>query len=399
MMENRIELLASVMALSKLGVAAAMINTSLTGRSLAHCISITGSSICLFGEERLAAIDEVRGGLELDDGAYLFVPDSGDVAAPEWSRDLSQLAQEASDSNLPETAEVTLGDTVLNIFTSGTTGLPKSAVVSNRRLLISAGLSHLLGLRCNEQDRIYLCLPLYHGTGLFLGFGAALLSGACVIVRRKFSASAFLPEVRDHRANCFIYIGELCRFLVNSPEQPGDADNPLQKMMGNGLRPDIWMKFKARYGVERISEFYGSSEGNVAFINMFNKDCTVGTTSVPHTLVRYDVDNDEIVRDAAGRCIEVSAGEPGLLLGKITPDTQFEGYTNKEATESKILRDALEDGDAWFNTGDLMRTVDVGFALGLKHYQFVDRVGDTFRWKSENVSTNEVGELLSLIHI
>ena len=154
------------------------------------------------------------------------------------------------------------------------------------------------------------------------------------------------------------------------------------------------MKFKARCGVERISEFYGSSEGNVAFINMFSKDCTVGTTSVPHTLVRYDVDNDEIVRDAAGRCIEVSAGEPGLLLGKITPDTQFEGYTNEEATESKILRDALEDGDAWFNTGDLMRTVDVGFALGLKHYQFVDRVGDTFRWKSENVSTNEVGELI-----
>ena len=394
MMENRIELLAAVMALSKLGVAAAMINTSLTGRSLTHCISITGSAICLFGEERLSAIDEVRGDLELGDGAFLFVPDAGEDAAPEWSRDLSELAQQAPDSNLPETAEVTLGDTVLNIFTSGTTGLPKAAVMTNRRLLISAGLSHLIGLRCDENDRIYLCLPLYHGTGLFLGFGAAALSGACVIVRRKFSASAFLPEVREHRANCFIYIGELCRFLVNSPELPGDADNPLQKMMGNGLRPDIWMKFKERYGVERISEFYGSSEGNVAFVNMFNKDCTVGATTIPHTLVKYDVDNDEIVRDSSGRCIEVERGEPGLLLGKITPDTQFEGYTSKEATESKILRDALEPGDAWFNTGDLMRTVDVGFALGLKHYQFVDRVGDTFRWKSENVSTNEVGELI-----
>ena len=394
MMENRIELLAAVMALSKLGVAAAMINTSLTGRSLTHCISITGSAICLFGEERMSAIDEVRGDLELGDGAFLFVPDAGEDAAPEWSRDLSELAQQAPDSNLPETAEVTLGDTVLNIFTSGTTGLPKAAVMTNRRLLISAGLSNLIGLRCDENDRIYLCLPLYHGTGLFLGFGAAALSGACVIVRRKFSASAFLPEVREHRANCFIYIGELCRFLVNAPELPGDADNPLQKMMGNGLRPDIWMKFKERYGVERISEFYGSSEGNVAFVNMFNKDCTVGATTIPHTLVKYDVDNDEIVRDSSGRCIEVERGEPGLLLGKITPDTQFEGYTSKEATESKILRDALEPGDAWFNTGDLMRTVDVGFALGLKHYQFVDRVGDTFRWKSENVSTNEVGELI-----
>lgn len=394
MMENRIELLAAVMALSKLGVAAAMINTSLTGRSLTHCISITGSAICLFGEERMSAIDEVRGDLELDDGAFLFVPDAGEDAAPKWSRDLSELARQAPDSNLPETAEVTLGDAALNIFTSGTTGLPKAALVTNRRLLISAGLSQLIGLRCDESDRIYLCLPLYHGTGLYFGFGAAALSGACVIVRRKFSASAFLPEVREHRANCFIYIGELCRFLVNSPEQPGDADNPLQKMMGNGLRPDIWMKFKERYGVKRISEFYGSAEGNVAFVNMFNKDCTVGATSAPHTLVRYDVDNDEIVRDSSGRCIEVKRGEPGLLLGEITPYTQFEGYTSKEATESKILRDVLKQGDAWFNTGDLMRTVDVGFALGLKHYQFVDRVGDTFRWKSENVSTNEVGELI-----
>ncbi len=394
MMENRIELVASVMALAKLGVAAAMINTSLTGRSLTHCISITGSKLCLFGEERLTAIEDIRADLELSDGAYLFVPDAGASAAPAWSRDLAELSDNAPDSNLVETAEITLGDTVLNIFTSGTTGLPKAAVMSHRRLLLSATLSQVVGLRCDETDRIYLCLPMYHGTGLFLGFGAAALSGACMIVRRKFSTSAFLPEVREHRANCFIYIGELCRFLANSPEQPGDADNPIQKMMGNGLRPDIWMKFKERFGVDRISEFYGSSEGNVAFINMFNKDCTVGTTTIPHTLVKYDVDNDEIVRDASGRSVEVTPGEPGLLLGKITPDTKFEGYTSEEATESKILRDALEEGDAWFNTGDLMRRVDVGFALGFKHYQFVDRVGDTFRWKSENVSTNEVGELI-----
>jgi citronellyl-CoA synthetase len=165
--------------------------------------------------------------------------------------------------------------------------------------------------------------------------------------------------------------------------------------MGNGLRPDIWLEFKQRFGIQRITEFYGSSEGNVAFANLLNRDCTVGMTAMPIALIKYDVDADEIVYDGKGHCIRVSDGEAGLLLGKITEKTVFEGYTNPEATESKILRNVFKEGDAWFNTGDLLRTTDVGFAFGIPHYQFVDRVGDTFRWKSENVSTNEVGEIIN----
>jgi citronellyl-CoA synthetase len=187
----------------------------------------------------------------------------------------------------------------------------------------------------------------------------------------------------------------LCRYLLNLPEQADDHVSPLTAMMGNGLRPDVWHEFKARYGIQRIAEFYGSSEGNIGFVNMLNKDCTVGTTSLPMALVKYDVDADVIARDAKGHCIRVADGEPGLLLGQITKNTSFEGYTSKEDTEKKILRDAFKKGDAWFNTGDILKTVDVGFSLGLPHYQFVDRVGDTFRWKSENVSTNEVGEIIN----
>ena len=248
---------------------------------------------------------------------------------------------------------------------------------------------------CDETDCIYLCLPLYHGTGLFLGVGASFLSGATMFVRRRFSASNFLREVREHGATCFIYIGELCRYLLQTEKQPDDHRNPLATIMGNGLRPDVWHEFKQRFGIKRIAEFYGSSEGNVGFVNLLNKDCTVGTTSLPLALVKYDVDADEIVLDGKGHCIRVEKGEPGLLLGKITRATVFEGYTNEEATESKILRNVFKKGDAWFNTGDLMKTIDVGFALGMPHYQFVDRVGDTFRWKSENVSTNEVGEIIN----
>ncbi|MFU8765185.1 MAG: long-chain-acyl-CoA synthetase [Haliea sp.] len=395
LMENRIEFMVVIIALNKLGVIASLINTNLTHRPLVHCVGTANSSKFVFGEERLEAVAEVRTELALQEGDYLFVPDAGIVPCPEWAVDIAAEAATASSENPVETATVTLGDTAFYIFTSGTTGLPKAALLSNRRYLMTAGVVQVSGLQISENDRLYLCLPLYHGTGLMVGAGAAFLAGASMFIRRKFSASQFLPEVREYRTTAFVYIGELCRYLLHVPAMPDDADSPLRAVVGNGLRPDIWHPFKDRFGLQRVIEFYGSSEGNIGFVNLLNKDCTVGSSALPTALVQYDVDRDEVVRDGAGRCVRVSAGAPGLLLGKITAQTRFEGYTSSEATEKKILRDVFEAGDAWFNSGDLMRTVDVGFALGLPHYQFVDRIGDTFRWKGENVSTNEVGEILN----
>lgn len=395
-MENRIEFLATIVALNKIGAVGALINTNLRGRQLKHCITVTESKKCIFGEELGEAMHEVKGELDLQEGSdYLFIPDAGDTPAPNWTSNLLADAENAESSNPSTTGEITLGENCLYIYTSGTTGLPKAAVMSNRRFLQSAALSHKALYRCTEQDRFYVCLPLYHATGLMIGVGAAFSSGASVFVRRKFSASNFLPEVREHKTNLLIYIGELCRYLMSTPEKPDDADNPLHTMTGNGMRPDIWIPFKERYGIKRVSEFYGASEGNVAFANLLNKDCTVGMTSARVALVKYDVDADEIVTAEDGSCIEVAPGESGLLLGHINEEAVFEGYTDPEATEKKIVRNVLEDGDAWFNSGDLMRVVDVGYTLGYDHYQFVDRVGDTFRWRSENVSTNEVGEIIN----
>jgi citronellyl-CoA synthetase len=395
-MENRVEFLGLLIGLNKLGVTLGLINTNLNGRPLAHCVNVTESKKCIFGAEVAERMEEVKGDLSLSEGSdYFVVPDGDHAPVLNWAVNLTDAIAGSSTDNPPDTTETTIGETALYIFTSGTTGLPKAAVLSNRRYLISSDMAAIAGFKCTEEDRMYVCLPLYHGTGLMVGVGAVIASGASMYVRRKFSASNFLPEVREHNCTLLIYIGELCRYLINTPEAPNDADNPLRSMMGNGMRPDVWMDFKKRFGIDRIAEFYGSSEGNVAFANLMNKDCTVGMTSAEVALVQYDVLNDEIVRDANGRCIPVAEGEPGLLLGKITEDTVFEGYTDAEATEKKIVRDALEAGDAWFNSGDLMQTVDVGFTLGYPHYQFVDRVGDTFRWKSENVSTNEVGEILN----
>ena len=315
---------------------------------------------------------------------FLFVSDAATSTAscPEWAMDLDTMQQQASDQNPPETGLNTIGQTALYIYTSGTTGLPKAAVMSNRRYLISADMSGTAGLKTKPGNRIYLCLPLYHATGLLLGVGSSFTTGASMYVRRKFSVAPFAVTFATTAATHGLY-----RRVVPLPDQyyrrARRRQMPLHSIMGNGMRPDIWMAFKQRYGITRVCEIYGASEGNVAFANLMNKDLTVGMTSAEVVLVQYDVDQDEIIRDDSGRCIPVAPGEAGLLLGKITPDTVFEGYTDPNATEGKILRDALADGDAWFNTGDLMRVVDVGYTLGYDHYQFVDRVGDTFRWKSE----------------
>lgn len=395
MMPNGIDMLAIAVAANKLGVIASLINTNLTGRPLSHCLTVTQSKKCIFGAELAEAIAGVKADLHLEEGNdYFYVADK-DTPAPNWATDFVGLSEGRSEANPANTANRTLGEHAFHIFTSGTTGLPKAAIVSNWRCLMGGGAAARGGLRITEKDRLYCCMPLYHGSALIIGFGAVLDSAASMFLRRRFSASAFLTDVREHHCTAFLYIGELCRYLMATPEGPDDANNPVRTIMGNGLRPDLWLDFKRRYGIKRVSEFYAASEGNISFANFLNKDCTIGLTSNRVAVVAYDVDEDEIVRDDDGKCRNVASGEPGLLLGHINPNARFEGYTDAEATERKIVRNAFEDGDAWFNTGDLIREVDVGFTLGYPHYQFVDRVGDTFRWKSENVSTNEVGEILN----
>jgi len=395
-MQNRVEFIVNMLGIGKLGAIAGMINTNLTKQPLTHCINLIESRKCIFGEELTEPLNEVRQDLSLKDGMdFLFVRDKGDAPPPNWAVRIDSMDESIETENVPQTGEVRLGDTAYYIFTSGTTGLPKAAVVSSKRVLPVAAMSSEFLLRINRSDRLYNCLPLYHGTGLMVGLVAAFHVGASTVIRRRLSVSAFWDDIRKYNCTSFVYIGEFIRYLMNQPRQPSDAQNPIRAIVGNGLRPDIWLDFKERFGIERIGEFYGASEGNGGFANVFNKDCTVGLGTAPVTIVKYDVAGDEIVRDENGHCIEVPDGEPGLLLIKVTDKSKFEGYTDVEATAKKLIANALEEGDLYFNSGDLMRTVDVGFAFGQKHYQFLDRIGDTFRWKSENVSTNEVAEIIN----
>jgi citronellyl-CoA synthetase len=391
MFENRFELLAGVVACAKLGAVSALINSSQRGRVLAHSISLASPRMVLVGEELLDAFTEIAAEVALPaDACHYFADrptwrDPGEAPAG-WQHPAAALHDYPVDAPLLERA-VCADDPCFYIYTSGTTGLPKAVVFNHGRFMKGYGAFGFAAVRLGREDRMYVSLPFYHGTAMVVCWGSVLAGQAALIMVRKFSASRFWDEVERHRATAFGYVGELCRYLLDQPVRPGDAANPIRVMVGNGLRPSIWQAFKQRFAVERVVELYASSEGNIGFTNLLNLDNTVGFSPYPYAIVRYDQEREAPLREN-GHLQRVAKGEAGLLLGKITDKSPFHGYTNTRDTERCILRDVFEPGDAWFNTGDLMR--DMGF----RHAQFVDRLGDTFRWKGENVSTTQVEAVL-----
>lgn len=392
-LENRPELLAVVAGAAKIGVACAMLNTSQKGKVLAHSINLIQPQRIVVGEELVASFEGLKPELNTgQDTPFLFLADTNTLNAfgdaPEGFTNMA-TAVSAFNSDNPVLADPPrMGDTAIYLFTSGTTGLPKAAPGSHRKFVKAYGGFGLMSLAMEPDDVLYCTLPLYHGTALLVCWGSVLAGGSAIALRRKFSARAFWDDVRRYRATTFGYVGELCRYLLNQPAGDQDRDHPLTKMIGNGLRPSIWREFKDRFGIETVAELYASSEGNIGFSNFFNMDNTVGFSTAPYKLVKFHDGTRDPIRDDRGRMKEVAKGEPGLLIGEINKKWSFEGYTQQDATEKSILRDAFKKGDAWFNTGDVLKEI------GCRHLQFVDRMGDTFRWKGENVSTNEVENIL-----
>jgi acyl-CoA synthetase (AMP-forming)/AMP-acid ligase II len=395
-MENRPNFVISLLAINKLGAIGVLINTSLTGAPLVHCINTSDSKKCIFGDELSNSLEGVLDEINITNSSdLLWVEDTNSDNCPTWASNIKDGLDQSKSSNLDQTNKVVAGDTAFYIFTSGTTGVPKAALFPNVKIIAGSKNITMAGYRLTSNDCMYNCLPLYHSTGLILGLCACIQVGASTFIKRKFSASSFWREVQKFNTSAFVYVGELCRYLSFQDPCDEEINNPISKMVGNGLRPDLWDTFRNRFDVERICEIYGASEANGMFMNLLNKDKTIGMTNLDIKLFAYDVAEDKLKVDSNGKYIEIQDHSPGLALMKIGPNAIYNGYTDAQASEKKILRDVIEDGDQWFNTGDLLKTMDVGFALGRQHYQFVDRVGDTFRWKSENVSTNEVGEILN----
>lgn len=392
MIENRPELLVTMTAISKIGAVSALVNTSQRNKVLIHSINLVESKAAVVGAELIDAYQEVAEHLTVDQQHQYFLDDCNTLKesgpAPQGWINLAEVIKEHA-SDTPQTHnEVRFDDPCFYIYTSGTTGLPKAVVFNQGRFMKAYGAFGFSAVKLKPSDRMYVTLPFYHATALGVCWGAVLAKGACLVMARKFSASGFWHDIRRHNATAFGYVGELCRYLMDQPARESDLDNKVRLIVGNGLRPSIWKDFKQRFGIRKVLELYASSEGNIGFTNFLNFDNTVGLSPLPYAIVKYDKENECPIRDKDGRMIKVKKGEVGLLIGEITEKTPFHGYTDPNKTEQCILRDVMKKGDAWFNTGDMMRD------LGFKHAQFVDRLGDTFRWKGENVSTTEVEFIL-----
>lgn len=381
LMENHAAGLALVAALAKLGAVAGMLNPNLRGDALRHSVRAMKPARIAVAGECLETWGDLAG---VAPAAPFWLPGYEGGACPAGFTNLEQLAAKSSSQNPASVAQVKVADRFCYILTSGTTGMPKASVMSHQRWLRGMAGMGQLTLRLKPGEVLYCALPLYHNNALTVSWGAALGTGAALALDRKFSASKFWDRIRHFEADAFSYIGELCRYLVAQPPSPRDREHHVRACIGNGLRPDIWNTFKNRFGVERICEFYAASEGNMAFVNSFNLDETAGYCPYPFAVVECDTQSAAPRRGADGRLVKVARGGTGLLLTEVSDKAPFDGYTDARAGESKLIRSAFAEGDCWFNTGDLV--LDQGW----RHIQFVDRLGDTFRWKGENVATTEV---------
>jgi len=368
MLRNSPNTVLAMLATVKCGAIAGMINYHQRGEVLAHSLGLLDAKALIAESDLVSYISECGASV----GETLTI------------EDLERFAATAPTTNPASASAVRARDRACYIFTSGTTGFPKASVMTHYRWLKALGAFGGLGLRLKADDTLYSCLPLYHNNALTVAVSSVINSGATLALGKSFSASRFWDEVIANRATAFIYIGEICRYLLNQPPKPTDRAHRVRVIAGNGLRPEIWNEFTNRFGIARVCEFYAASEGTTAFINIFNVPRSTGISPMPLAYVEYDPDTGDPLRDESGRVRRVPAGEPGLLLSPVNRLQPFDGYTDKGATEKKLVRNAFKEGDCWFNTGDVMSP------QGIFHAAFVDRLGDTFRWKGENVATTQV---------
>jgi acyl-CoA synthetase (AMP-forming)/AMP-acid ligase II len=383
LLENRPEFLWHLYGLHKIGAIASLINTHLQAEALAHAVRICSPVRVVVGSEVWEQFESVVDTIGIGTRAIVDVDVDPEVPVSVPSSVWSERLEGQSVAN-PTVPGPILRAQAAYIYTSGTTGLPKAAIIRQDRFYRAGRVWAFGAYAFQPGDVLYNCLPLYHSNSVLIATAAVVTAGVSMALARKFSRTRFWEDVRRYDATAIIYIGELCRYLLNAPPSPDDTRHRVRVASGNGLRPDIWREFQERFGIAHIAEFYGATEGNSITVNMFNVFGSVGPSMPGMVLVRWDEANSAFLRDHDGRLQRVRAGEPGILLGKIRRRARFEGYQDRAASEEKILRDAFVPGDAYFNTGDLLRRDHRA------HLYFVDRIGDTFRWKGENVATSEV---------
>lgn len=390
LMSNEPDFIHVWFGLAKLGCVVAFLNSNIRLSSLLHCIGTCEPSAVVVGGDLLGSIEEILPSLPKHIRVWGMKS-----SVPQGVVSLTEKMSLASDEPVPTSHHVasSLKSTCLYIFTSGTTGLPKAAVISQLQVL--KGSFGLWAFGCTADDIIYITLPLYHSSGALLGIGGCVELGATCVLKKKFSASQFWNDCKKYNVTVFQYIGELCRYLCKQPQRDGERDHQVRLAVGNGMSSDVWRQFLDRFGDIKMCEFYGATEGNICFMNHTGKIGSVGRTNFFYKLffafelIKYDFQKDEPMRNEQGWCHRVREGEPGLLISRVNTKNPFFGYAGSyRHTKSKLLCDVFKKGDVYFNTGDLMVQDHENFLY------FWDRIGDTFRWKGENVATTEVADVI-----
>jgi fatty-acyl-CoA synthase len=397
LMPNRPEYMAIWFGLARAGIVTALVNTNLIGRGLAHSVDLVTPKAVIVEARLLTAFE---GAVEhLRHLAPVWVhgsPNQAYLRIDETVADLSDAPIAKRD--LPR---LSIEDRCLYIYTSGTTGHPKAAVINHYRVQ-AVMHAYSAATEATRDDRNYVAQPMYHTAGGVIAPGIVLTVGGTCVISETFSATRFWDDVVKNDCTMFQYIGEMCRYLVNAPPSEAERRHRIRICNGNGLRPDVWTAFQARFRIPRILEWFAATEGNVVLFNFDGKPGSIGRIPwwLKHKfmtkLVRFDPTTEKPMRDIDGRCVECAVGEVGEAIGRILidptkPGQRFDGYAEERDTAAKILTDVFETGDRWFRTGDLMRQDKDGY------FYFIDRIGDTFRWKSQNVSTMEVAEVVTAV--
>ncbi|XP_058799157.1 long-chain fatty acid transport protein 4 [Phymastichus coffea] len=396
LLENRPEYVAIWLGLSKLGIITPLINTNLRKSSLLHSVTVAECQALIYGADLAEAVKDISSSLDAKMALYRF---SDNLKLPTNGLKEKELGNFLADApSVPPVIQEKgcYGDKLMYIYTSGTTGLPKAAVITNSRFMfIASGIHYLAPFK--SSDRFYTPLPLYHTAGGVMTIGQSLLHGGTVVIRKKFSASAYFGDCIKYNCTVAQYIGEMCRYILAVPPKPEDKKHKLRVIFGNGLRPQIWREFVARFDIPQVCEFYGATEGNANIVNVDNTVGAIGFVSrilpavYPISIIKVDADGEPI-RNSKGLCQVCEPNEPGVFIGKIIPNNPtraFLGYVDKKASKSKIVHDVFSKGDSAFLSGDILVADELGYLY------FKDRTGDTFRWKGENVSTSEIEAIVS----